>query len=910
MCEVESIELNQSTSSYMTVNKLITLVVFVFSCSMLFSQSEEDKMDSISYAPRVYTTVSIKGMDVISIDGILDEAAWNTVEWTTDYIEFQPDNGTAPSEQTKMKIVYDSKNIYVAFKCYQADPTTIERRLGRRDDFAGDWVEINIDSYNDDSTSFSFTASASGVKGDEFISNNGNFDTSWNPIWYLSTQIDADGWTAEFRIPLSQLRFSAADEQVWGLQSTRRYFNNEEKSTWQPLPPNPPGWVSEFGELRGINGILPQKQLEIQPYALGQLDTFEKEAGNPFRDGSTTRLTGGLDAKIGVTNDLTLDLTVNPDFGQVDADPGAIALDGFEIFFQERRPFFVENKNIFDFRIGGRDNLFFSRRIGRSPQGYTTTSEEQGEYVDFPTNTTILGAAKFSGKTKDGWSIGVLESVTAKELAEIELDDRQDVLDNLPTKGEAREELVEPLTNYLVGRVQKDFNDRNSRVGAIFTSAIRSMDDRVSFLHSHAYAAGLDFNHNWKDRKYYMNGNIVMSNVRGSAESILNTQTSLRHLFQRVDASHVAVDPTKTSLTGTGGGFEIGKGGGGDWRYGSFINFKSPELELNDLGFLRQADDIRQGAFIRKNFNKPTSWYRRANANAEITTSYDFEGNWNRIQYEIGGNINYKNNWWSDFGGAHKPRIFINTFLRGGPRWRFSEENFWYFFSGTDQRKKLSFSAGHVNSKAKQKNFGLNRYEIGLRYQPINSLSMNLDFEYAQNPNRTQYVTQSAFGDDTRYILGEIDNESLSATLRLNYSINPNLTIQYYGQPFIFRASYTNFNYVTDGTAEDINERVAWYGSNQISKDDESGNYLVDENEDGTTDYSFGDPDFAFVQFRSNLVVRWEYIPGSEIFFVWSQGITNSGDPSNNFGDIIDNQLMSEKPQNTFLVKATYRFVL
>lgn len=890
--------------------QLIFFLGALFIGNIALAQDDTTEEKETSYPPRVYTTTSIQSAEGITIDGTLDEAAWDMVEWTTDYLEFEPDNGTAPTEQTKMKIVYDDKNLYVAFKCYQADPATIERRLGRRDDFAGDWVEINIDSYNDESTGFSFTASASGVKGDEFISNNGNFDGSWNPIWFLDTKIDADGWTAEMRIPLSQLRFSATDEQVWGLQSTRRYFNNEERSTWQPLPANPPGWVSEFGELRGIKGIKPQKQLEIQPYTLGQLDTFEKEAGNPFRDGSNTKLIVGLDAKIGITNDLTVDLTVNPDFGQVDADPGAIALDGFEIFFQERRPFFVENKNIFDFRIGGQDNLFFSRRIGRSPQGYSTATSELGEFEDFPTNTTILGAAKFSGKTKDGWSVGVLESVTAKEFSEIQLDDRQEVLDGLDPIGEEREELVEPLTNYLVGRVQKDFNDRNSKIGAIFTSAIRQMDDRVSFLHSHAYSAGLDFNHNWKERKYYMNGNIVLSNVRGSAESILNTQTSLRHLFQRVDASHVEVDPTKTSLTGTGGGFEIGKGGGGDWRYGTWFNFKSPELELNDIGFLRQADDIRQGAFLRKNFNKPTSWYRRAGLRGEITTAYDFEGNWNRIQYEMGGNVNYKNNWWSDFGAAHKPRIFINTFLRGGPRWQFSQENFWYFFSGTDQRKKISFRAGHVNSKAKQRNFGLNRYEIGLRYQPINSLSMNLDFEYAQNPNRTQYVTESAFGNEARYILGEIDNESLSATLRLNYSINPNLTIQYYGQPFIFKASYTNFNYVIDGTAKDINERVAWYGSDQISKDDDSGSYLVDEDKDGNADYSFGDPNFAFVQFRSNLVVRWEYIPGSEIFLVWSQGITNSGDPSNSFGTIIDNQLISEKPQNTFLIKATYRFVL
>ena len=399
-----------------------------------------------------------------------------------------------------------------------------------------------------------------------------------------------------------------------------------------------------------------------------------------------------------------------------------------------------------------------------------------------------------------------------------------------------------------------------------------------------------------------------MSNVNGSAEAIEGTQRSIRHLFQRVDAGHIDVDPTKTSLTGTGGRIEIGKGGGGNWRYNIGANWKSPEFELNDLGFLRQADDIRQYTNIRRLFNKPTSWYRQANLGFQLSTAFDFEGNYNRIQYEMNGSVNFKNNYGLNFGGAHKPRIFINTFLRGGPRWKFNEENFWYVFLNTDQRKKLSFNAGHVNSKATQKQFGLNRYEVGFRYQPLNSLSLSLDVEYAENPNRTQYVTQRDFAGTQRYILGEIDNETLSSTLRINYSINPNLTIQYYGQPFIFKAKYSKFNYVNNSIAENINDRVTWYNDNQINF--ENGLYSVDEDLDGNDDYSFGNPNFAFVQFRSNLVLRWEYIPGSEIFLVWSQGVDGFGDVDNSFGDIVDNQLFSQKPQNTFLIKATYRFVL
>ncbi|MCH2490348.1 MAG: carbohydrate binding family 9 domain-containing protein [Flavobacteriales bacterium] len=872
------------------------IVLFLLLPILVLAQEETTTEIPNEYPKRSYTTASISNATPIAIDGNINEEAWDAVEWTTDYVEFEPDNGTAPSEQTKMKIVYDDKNLYVAFICYESDLSNIERRLGRRDDFPGDWVEINIDSYGDDRTGFSFTISASGVKGDEFISNNGNFDSSWNPIWYVKTGTIAEGWTAEMRIPLSQLRFGAEEEQVWGLQSTRRYFSNEERSTWQQLPPNPPGWVSAFGELRGIKGLKPQKQLEIQPYTVAQLDTYEEVPGNPFLDGSDARLTGGLDAKIGITNDLTLDVTINPDFGQVDADPGAIALDGFEIFFQERRPFFVENKNIFDYNISGNsDNLFFSRRIGRSPQGSAVGPNTL--FIDQPDNTTILGAAKFSGKTQNGWSLGVLESVTSKEFA--------DVINQDGSEGET---LVEPLTNYFVGRAQKDFNDNNSFVGGIVTSTIRDLEDNVTFLHKNATSWGLDFRHNWKERTYYLEGNLVTSHVTGSKEAIEQTQRSIVHLFQRTDASHISVDPTKTSLTGTGGQLGFGKSGAGDWRYNAGASWRSPELELNDIGFLRRADDIFQYANITRLFNKPTDWYRRANFRLSQTSNFDFEGNYNRMQYELNGFVNLKNNWFVEGGAAHKPRIYINSFLRGGPRWRYSEENFGFLFAGTDQRKKFSTVAGYVHSQAKQANFGLRRYELRFRYQPLNALSLSLDTRFEISPNKTQYVSQQDFNGTTRYITGEIDQETISATLRVNYTINPNLTIQYYGQPFISRGRYSNFNFVTNPVAKDLDERVRLYNEQQISFNE--GSYFIDEDTDGANDYQFGNPNFAFVQFRSNLVVRWEYIPGSEIFLVWSQGITGLGEAENDFNTIIDNQIFDQQPQNTFLIKATYRFVL
>ena len=612
---------------------------------------------------RVYITKSLENHAPPIIDGGLTDASWDVVDWQTDFIENQPDENTPPTEQTKFKVVYDSKYLYVAFKCYDLEPDKIVKRLSRRDGFDGDFVEVNIDSYHDKRTGFSFTISASGVKSDEFIADNGNnWDANWNPIWYVKTNVDAEGWTAEMKIPLSQLKFSASEDQVWGFQATRRYFRKQERSIWQRIPADAPGWVSEFGELRGLIHLKPQKQLEIQPYGLTQVDSYQKENGNPFREGKELSLKGGVDAKIGITNDLTLELTINPDFGQVEADPAAIALDGFQIFLLEKRPFFIENKNIFDYNFGNsEDNLFYSRRIGRSPQA--NISIQEGEFIKQPQNSTILGAAKFSGKTKNGWSVGVLESVTANEYAKID------------NGSERRKVLVEPLTNYFVGRVQKDFNNRNSFFGAILTATNRNTEEPVlSFLRKSAYSGGLDFKNNWKDRKYFVSGNIVASHVLGSKESITNTQEELTHLFQRIDADYISVDSNRNSLTGTGGKLEAGKVSDGHWRYNASITWRSPELELNDIGFLHQADEIKQLVYISYQSLKPFSIFRSAMVRLEPFTTFDFGGFHNVTYYDLLGKAEYKNYWWSNIGFSYKPRLYFNAYLQGGPKFRFSEE--------------------------------------------------------------------------------------------------------------------------------------------------------------------------------------------------------------------------------------------
>ena len=877
--------------------KFFTLIVlFTFFC-FVHASAQEALLNKIP--KRIYTTVKLVKTPVI--DGKITEDAWDVVDWSTDFVEKEPNEGVAPTFQTKFKVMYDAKYLYIALRALDDKPELIEQRLSRRDGFAGDRINVVIDSYHDKRTAFVFTTTAAGVKGEEIATANGdNFDASWNPVWYTAANVDDKGWTAEMKIPFSQLRFGNSKEQIWGFNVHRTLFRENERSLWQRIPNSQAGLISEAGELHGLVNLKAQKQLEIQPFTVLQYDSYPKEGDNPYRDGSDFKVNAGLDAKIGITNDLTLDLTINPDFGQVEADPGTIALDGFQIFFAEQRPFFVENKNIFDFEFAnGRDNLFYSRRIGRNPHRNPNLST--GEFADVPQNSTILGAAKFSGKTKNGWSIGVLESVTSNEFAEIK-----------QTDGKTREEIVEPLTNYFVARAQKDFNERNSFIGGIFTATNRNLDGNFTELHKAAYTGGVDFRHTWRKRDFYVEGNTIMSYVTGSAKAIENTQRSITRLFQRTDADHVNVDASRTSLTGTGGKINLGKQGGGNWRYNGGLVWRSPELELNDVGFLRQTDEVIQFAELNYLWQVPTEIYRDIRVSLEQFSNFDFQGNQNKMEYKINGRINWINNWSTNLGIGHNPLSYENAYLRGGPRWRFAGKDYMYFFLKSDSTKKVSFTLGYINRKTEENVNNLSKYVFRMNYQPFDAFSMSLNTELQQTIDKTQYVTTTDFNTEKRYILGQINNQNWSTTLRLNYSLNPNFSVQFYGQPFISRGRYSDFNFVNNPTASSFSERVNLYNQDQISFGrDASGNdaFLVDENLDNTTDYSFEKPDFSFVQLQTNLVVRWEYIPGSELFFVWARGSNGLQDFNNSLTDSVRTQVFDVPANDTFLIKATYRFV-
>ena len=724
----------------------------------------------------------------------------------------------------------------------------------------------------------------------------------------MKTKIDVEGWTAEFKIPFTQIRFTDKEEQIWGMQIQRMDFRLNERTLWQRMPRTVAGWISNMGELHGIKNIKPQKQIEIQPYAVGQTETFEKEIGNPFATGKRSSANFGLDGKIGITNNLTLDFTVNPDFGQVEADPSVIVLDGFQIFQQEQRPFFVENKNIFDYQVteaqaGGpftRDNVFYSRRIGRSPQGATTAGT--GEFVKRPGNTSIIGAAKFSGKTKSGLSIGILEAITQEEFAEID------------NNGTRREEVIEPLTNYFLTRLQKEYNDSNTLIGGIFTASNRNLTDtNITDIHNAAYTGGVDFKHQWNNRTWFAAGNLVMSKVLGSKEAIYNTQTSLRHNFQRVDATHVTLDPNRTSLTGTGGNIKFGKSGGGKFLFESGVTWRSPELEMNDMGFQRNADDITHYNWMAYKSLKPFSIFRSLQVNYNHYVSWNFEGKHTYLGFSNNANATFNNQWGMGYGMHYAVVDYTDSALRGGPMLRLpkSFEASWYLQS--DKRKKFQFKIDLRQKTGESNSFTNKSASLSLSYVPINSFNISLSGSISSNNQELQYVSTKYSGNGNnslpRYVNANLDQDTFNLSLRLNYTITPELTIQYYGSPFISRGRYTNFKYITNSLASKFTDRFQQYNNNQITYNSASDSYLVDENVDATTDYSISNPDFSFIQFQSNLVARWEYIPGSEIFLVWSQGLTRNGNPMDKLLPSLNDNIFGQTAHNIFLIKATYRFM-
>lgn len=860
---------------------------------------ESPKRKSTPPARRVLTANRIQDPSV-KIDGRLDELVWQSADVARDFVEFEPVAGRPASQRTEARVLYDETAVYVGMRAYDTAPDSIIGRLSRRDEGSqSDQLVVGFDSYFDRRTAFLFGVNAAGSKMDEIIYDDQSENDSWDPIWEVATTVDSLGWTAELRIPLSQLRFSGARgdaQQLWGVQFQRKVARTNETAFWSPMEREANGIVSFFGELHGISGLRPPRHLEVLPYSVASVTRAPKpKADNPFFHASDTYGAVGADFKYGLTSNLTVSGTLNPDFGQVESDPSVVNLSAYETFLPEKRPFFVEGADIFNFGIGigdgdlGNESLFYSRRIGRSPQGSTP---DAAQFEDYPNATTILGAAKLSGKTGKGWSVGLLDAVTSQEQAPYYTD--------AGVRGEA---VVEPMTNYAVGRLSRDFNAGQTAFGGILTATNRQLTDELSFLRSAAYTGGLSARHRWGGGNYEVSGWLVGSHVRGDTMAINRTQRSAARYFQRPDNDYVTYDPTRTSLTGWAANVQAGKMGG-NLQYITIVNVKAPSFEANDLGFQQSADQIFQVWYVGYRRNKPVGPLNRWNIGSNQWNGWNFGGQ----RTSFGGNVNMgaqlRNYWGLNMGVNRDQEVWSTSSLRGGPAIRSpGTANLWvsmYSDSRMPVRANLSFG-GNVEDQTDGNSWYISPY-VSVRAGTRADFSFGPSLRHSRED--WQYVTRKNVGGENQYIFSQLDQTTLSLTARVNYTFSPTLSLQFYAQPFVSAGEYQDFMRVKAPRAKAYEDRFDRFAAEQVSYTDDT--YRVDLNRDGAADLSFGNPDFNFKEMRSNAVLRWEYRPGSTLFLVWSQGRSQEDE----FGDFSfkrdTDDLFGSRATNVLLVKFSY----
>ncbi len=839
-----------------------------------------------------------------NIDGILDDEAWKLGSWGGNFSMHYPQSGINPDQQTEFKVLYDDNNLYIAIRLYDHDADKIERRMSRRDRNDGDWVSVGIDSYNDNLTAFNFGVNAAGVKRDLITTNDDRRDDSWDAVYYVKVSRDDKGWYAEYRIPFSQIRFADIKEHSWGFNITRKVFRIDQRSTWQNIDRDAKGWVSNWGTLIGIKGIKPKLDIELSPYTVSKYKTEpEGDEHNPYNDGSTLSLSAGLDGKISLSNDFTLNFTINPDFGQVEADPSEVNLTAFESFFEEKRPFFIEGKNIFNFPIavgGGhmrRENLFYSRRIGRRPHNYPSYSSD--EYIKMPENANILAAFKLSGKTRSGLSVGILESITPDTKARID------------NNGNEREETVEPFTNFFLARVQKDYNEGKTSIGGIITATNRKINDAsLEWLPDQDYSGGIDFSHYFRDDIFQISGIGYFSHVSGTKEAILYLQEASTRYYQRPDVDHVNIDPNRTSLSGYGGGLRFAKVSNGNWRYSAHVNFRSPGFEPNSLGFIRNTDEIQSSLWASYRIIEPTGWFNNLSISGSKWNSWGFDGR----MIASGASVNFWSrlkNYWSFRGNISKDGQYLNRFiLRGGPTLKAPGGYGYWFEIESDDRKRLNLEFSTSKRSGSHNHNDNQRFSLDINYRASTTLSVSLRPSYSVSSDNLQYVGTYEVGpsNSTRYIASYMERKQFSASIRVNYNLSPDFSLQFYAQPFIYAGKYSDFKKITNGVADNYTDRFHTFTESEISYDESTKYYSI--NEGNNINYQIDNPDFNFFQCNSNLVIHWEYIPGSSIYLVWSQSRSAYDDSGVfNLGDDLGS-LFDAPATNVFLIKLSYRLVL
>ena len=800
------------------------------------------------------------------IDGRDDDLVWTTLPAATEFRQFDPTEDGEPTLRTEARIAYDSKNLYVVVRAFDPRPDSILAVLQRRDGLAlSDEIILGVDSYHDKRTGYFFRLTAAGAMADGYIFNDGEEDWGWNAVWQGAARVDSLGWVAEYRIPLSQLRYVPSVENTFGFLVVRRVARRGERMAWPTFRRSKTGHVSQWADVPGFTGLSAPRRVELLPYTVGRYGFKPRGDGTP-RNAAGSQF--GADVKLGLTSNVTLDGAINPDFGQVEADPGVLNLSAFEQFFAERRPFFLEGSGIFRYDLDCNDGectgLFYSRRIGRSPQ-------LGGQYGDAasPQQSRILGAAKVTGRLGNGLSIGLLNAVTDRVQG-------------------TQARTIEPLTNYGVLRLQQDLRGGNSGVGLMLTNTSRRVDDWTrDVLRGDAWTGGLDARHRFGGNRFQLTAQLAGSRVTGTPAAIARTQRSNVHLYQRTDASHLAYDSTRTSLTGTLAQLSLDKQGGGVTRFSVNGWYVAPGFEINDVGFRTRADEMGGSAWMGIRPTKPFGIFRRGALNFNAYSVYNTE----RLAIANGGNVNANGqfrNFWNGFLGVglnNASATYSDRDARGGPAvFQPRRVQMWTGVEG-DSRRSIapSFNAfGGRRLDGLGNNWSL---RAGAQFRLGGQLNGSLNVSYGRNIDDQQWLGNFVDSGRTSYTFARLYQSTSSVTLRVNYTITPTLSLESYLQPFVSAVAYADWRALEDGRARDVTRRFRPYTER-------------------------GAPEgFRFGQLRTNNVVRWEYRPGSVLFLVWTQGRDAYADaPSENGVRPGFDALLTQRPQNVFLLKASYWF--
>jgi hypothetical protein len=804
------------------------------------------------------------------LDGRDDDPIWRSAPPIDQFLEARPSEGAAPKLRTEARIAYDAHNLYVFVRAFDPHPDSIVSLLARRDEQPpSDQIFVMVDSYHDRRTGYEFGVNPAGVKADLAIFNDGNEDGAWDAVWDVATRIDSLGWTAEFRLPFSQMRYATKGGGTFGILIWRVIQRYTETITWPLYRQSRSGFASQFGDLTGLDSLSSPGHAEVTPYVVSKNVQVPADAGFARNQDFTV----GGDLKYRVASNLLLNATVNPDFGQVEADPSVLNLSAFETFFNERRPFFVEGKGLFTFPVNcvvvvdcnTGEGLFYSRRIGRSPQLSGTYGDETS-----PTATRILGAAKVTGRLPGGFSLGILDAVT----------------DNV--RGPGGLTTLEPTTNYGVIRGNQDYNNGNGSVGFIVTGVNRSLDASSDpYLHSSAYSAGLDARRRFGGR-FEVSGSLDLSRVAGTPAVIARTQQSPVHLYQRPDGP-LAFDSTRTSLTGTNAELRFAKVGGKRLHFETAYQRRSPGFEINDIGFLRQADQQQWTTWAALAFQKPNRVFQSLRWNFNNWNYWTIAGLPTERAFNTNVHTQFNNRWFLHMGGTlgQIGSTYCDRCARGGPAIR--QDPYiapWLGIQGDERNALVPYLWVNYwrGDQGRSESINLSP-ELDLKVS--SRFTTSLSPSWSHNRNDTQYFGTFTDADGGRhYTFAHLEQKTLSVTWRLGYTFTPTTSLQVYASPFISKGTYSNVREVADARGAAYDDRYQPYADPAVA----------------------GNPGgFNFQQFRSNVVFRWEYRPGSTLFLVWSQGRENSADIEGtksfggDFGD-----LFRQRANDTFLVKVSY----